>query len=315
MNRRHFLQSLGAGLAGAASPARPNIVFILMDDMGWADTACYGSRYYETPAIDRLAAEGMRFTHAYAAAPLCSPTRASIMTGKYPARLHLTQVIGHRFERKPKNPRLLSGEFEDQLALGETTIAEVLRQAGYATGLVGKWHLGPKGFYPEDQGFEVNIGGTDSGMPRSFFYPGWKANTPVEGRDGEYLTDRLTEEAEGFIRRNREKPFFLYLAHHAVHVPIEGKADLVEKYKAKLRPGQLQNDPGVCRHGGKRGPERGTPDAPAGGTEAGGEHGGGLHLRQRGAGAGGQQVAPPDLQRAVCAAARGTSTKAASASR
>ncbi len=154
----------------------PNIVFFLADDMGWRDAGCYGSTFHETPNIDRLAKEGMRFTDAYAACPVCSPTRASIMTGKYPARLGTTDYFGgpqpdavqwHWTRNKP----LLPAPYLDHLPLEETTIAKALRQGGYRTYFAGKWHLGGKGYWPEEQGFEINIGGWTGGMPASYFSP------------------------------------------------------------------------------------------------------------------------------------------------
>jgi len=243
MDRRDFLRAVGAGaLAAVASrrsaPAdepmpqraapRPNFVFFLIDDMGWADVGCNGSRFYETPNIDRLAAAGMRFTDGYAACPVCSPTRASIMCGKYPARIRLTNYIyGQR------KGRLLPPTYEARMRLEEVTIAEALKEAGYSTCFVGKWHLGDKGYFPEDQGFDVNIGGCRSGMPRSFFWPKWQGNPPIEGRDGDYLTDRLTDEALAFLDGVADRPFFLYLSHYAVHIPIEAKEALTEKYRLK----------------------------------------------------------------------------------
>ncbi|WP_051669471.1 sulfatase [Bryobacter aggregatus] len=242
MQRRNFLTTLaGAAVQGAAAtPSRPNFVFILMDDLGWADLSCYGSRYYETPHLDRLAKEGVRFTNAYAAAPVCSPTRASIMAGKYPARLGVTNYLpgGH----PTPYSKLIGAPTTQQLALEETTIPEALAPLGYTSGHVGKWHLGGPEFFPEKQGFSVNIGGTNSGMPASFFYPGWGKNPPIVGEPGEYLTERLTKEAIRFIEANQKNPFFLYLPHYAVHVPIEAKQELIEKYRKK-KPGALQNDP------------------------------------------------------------------------
>jgi len=240
LNRRNFLKmmSLGAAsltmpgliVAGDRSRRKPNFVFFLIDDMGWRDLGCYGSTFYETPNIDKLAADGMRFTNAYAACPVCSPTRASIMTGKYPARLNLTDYLVGR-----RRGKLIPPEYIHQMPLEEITIAEALKKAGYTTGFVGKWHLGDKPYWPERQGFDVNIGGTRSGMPRSYFWPQWRGNPPIEGRDGEYLTDRLTDEALNFLDANKDNPFFLYLSHYAVHIPLQSKKNLAAKYKAKAK--------------------------------------------------------------------------------
>jgi arylsulfatase A len=238
---------LPAATWAADGPQRPpNIVFILIDDLGWSDVGCFGSTFYETPHVDRLAREGMRFTNAYAASPLCSPTRASIMTGKHPARLKLTNYLkGLRTD--PRSP-LLPAEYADQLPLEELTLAEVLQQAGYVTGHVGKWHLGGEGFGPRQQGFDINIGGTSAGSPKSYFWPQWEGRPPVQGTfEGEYLTDRLSQEACRFIREHAQRPFFLYLAHYTVHIPIQPRPDKLEKYQRKLRehppaPGQ-QNNP------------------------------------------------------------------------
>ena len=256
VSRRKFLGVLGGGLAaslrrsveGAAARARrPNVVFILIDDMGWADVGCFGSTFFETPRIDGLAAEGMRFTNAYAACPVCSPTRASIMTGKYPARLQLTNYIDGR-RKKPGSP-ILPADYKPYMEPSEVTIAEVLKAAGYATCHTGKWHMGgARQYLPENQGFDVNIAGSGAGAPRSYFWPQWKNNPPIDGRaEGEYLTDRLTDEACAFIEQHKDAPFFLYLAHYAVHIPIGARKDLLAKYEAKLQarppsPGQ-QNNP------------------------------------------------------------------------
>lgn len=249
MNRREFLSGLGAaavmigGFGGlgpvSATGRKPNFVFILMDDMGWADLNCYGSKYHETPNIDKLASQGMRFTNAYAACPVCSPTRASIMTGKYPARLHLTDWIpGH----SAQNPKLKVPEFHQELPLDEVTIAEALKANGYATGIVGKWHLGKEPFYPEKQGFDVNFGGTHRGSTGSHFYP-YKIENITTGKDGEYLDDRLTDEAMKFLEQNKDKPFFLYMPHYAVHTPLQAPEDLVTKYAAKAGSEKAQSDP------------------------------------------------------------------------
>ncbi|MCK4292870.1 MAG: sulfatase-like hydrolase/transferase [Planctomycetes bacterium] len=244
MNRRDFLKGLGTGAAmlalgqsararrtGPANRARrrPNFVFFLIDDLGWTDVGCFGSSFYETPNIDKLAKQGMRFTDAYAACSVCSPTRASIMAGKYPARLGITQWIGG-----PNQPT----EYEHQMALEELTIAEALKDKGYATAFVGKWHLGSKDYYPQHQGFDINIGGDSSGAPPTYFYPYKRGNRalkemPPGGAEGEYLTDRLTDESLKFLEANKDGPFLLYLSHYAVHTPIQSKQELTDKYKAK----------------------------------------------------------------------------------
>ncbi len=230
---------------------KPNFVFILIDDLGWRDLGCYGSTFYETPNIDKLAAEGMRFTDAYAACPLCSPTRASIMTGKYPARLKQTTTPSRL--RTEIRTKLITPRCEQQLKLEEVTIAEALKEAGYATCSVGKWHLGRTHFYPEKQGFDINIAGTHDGSPASYFHPytrgkNWKMNLPG-GKPGEYLTDRLTEEGIKFIEANKDKPFFLYLSHHTVHMPIQAKEKIIEKYKAKAKNFPLPDRPRFIQDG------------------------------------------------------------------
>ena len=229
--------------AGEADP-RPNVILIMLDDLGWADLSCYGSRYHKSPHIDRLATEGMRFTQAYAAAPVCSPTRAALMTGKWPARLHITDWLPggndmpfHRLA-KPKT--------EKQLPLAEVTLAERLQAAGYATGHVGKWHLGGPGFGPRKQGFDLNVGGDEKGAPKKYFAPFCEKTGDVPSLDwappGSYLTDIFNEAAIRFIREHREQPFFLYLPHFAVHTPLHAKPQVVSKYKLVVkRPGQQAN--------------------------------------------------------------------------
>jgi arylsulfatase A-like enzyme len=221
---------------------KPNVVLILADDLGWTDLACFGSKVYETPHLDRLAREGMKFTQNYSACTVCSPTRAALMTGKYPARLHVTDWIPGRM---PDNPKLIVPEWTKYLALEEVTLAEAFKSAGYTTGSIGKWHLGEEKHVPDAQGFDVNIAGTNAGSPPSYIAP-WKIPTLTEGRDGDYLTDRLGEEAAKFVKSAKDKPFFLYLPHFAVHTPVQGRADLVAKYKAKIKPGMDQNDPGYA---------------------------------------------------------------------
>jgi len=215
-----------------------NVLLILIDDLGWQDVSYMGSEYYETPNIDTLASQGMTFTHAYAASSVCSPTRASIMTGKYPARLHLTDWIsGHP---APAGFDIEAPDWTKYLDTTETTLGDVFQSAGYKTASIGKWHLGSEPYFPEHNGFDVNIGGNHYGRPDSYWWPytrGENDTNPVPdlpgGEEGEYLTDRLTTEAITFMEENRYRPFFLYFPYYAVHTPIEGKEDLKQKYQAK----------------------------------------------------------------------------------
>ncbi len=250
MNRRTFLASLMTASAFAQAPARrssrpPNVVFVLADDLGWADTTPYGADLHETPNLERLAREGMRFDRAYSASPVCSPTRASILTGKDPAKLGIT--IWRESSRKPpKDKPLLPPVVEENLPHKEYTIAEALKDAGYFTAHIGKWHLGDAEHYAETQGFDRNIGGSVWGAPQSFFYPyrgdkhfgGEYRYVPGlnGGKPGEYLTDRLTDEAIKCIDAAESQPFFLNLWYHSVHTPIEGKPELVEYFQGKLNP-------------------------------------------------------------------------------
>ena len=227
-------------LAQTQSASKPNIVFILADDLGWTDLACFNSPLYETPALDRLAREGMKFTQNYSACTVCSPTRASILTGKYPGRLHITDWIPGQM---PVNPKMLVPDWTKYLPLEETTIADTLRAAGYATACIGKWHLGDQPYYPEHHGFDLNIAGTSASNPTTYFAP-WKIPTlQPEGKPGDYLTDRLGDEALKFIERSKDRPFFLYFAHFAVHTPIQGREDLVEKYRRKNKRNLAQRNP------------------------------------------------------------------------
>jgi arylsulfatase A len=215
----------------------PNIIVMLIDDMGWTDLGCYGSKYYETPHIDQLAQDGMRFTQAYSACTVCSPSRAAMLTGKAPARLHLTDwIAGH----VPGNGRVIIPKWTMHLPLEEETIAERLKTRGYATASIGKWHLGDEEFYPTKQGFDVNIGGAHIGSPPSYFSP-YKIATLPDGPPGEFLPERLTNEAVKFIEKHKDKPFFIYLPHYAVHTPIMGKPEVVAKYQAKKALGGHSN--------------------------------------------------------------------------
>jgi len=213
----------------AAPPARPNVIVVLVDDMGWRDLSCQGSPFFETPHVDRLAARGMRFTHGYSACTVCSPTRAAILTGQYPARLHVTDWIpGHA---RPFAP-LSVPEWRQFLAPETLTLPERLRPAGYATASIGKWHLGDEDNFPEAHGFDRNVGGTSRGQPPSYFSP-YRIPTLPDGPAGEYLTDREAAEAVRFIEENRDRPFFLYLPHYCVHTPIQAKPDVKARFEAK----------------------------------------------------------------------------------
>ena len=271
---KHAIQLATATLAVLvlmAAPARaadppPNVVVVLVDDLGWMDLGCQGSDFYRTPNIDRLAAGGMRFTDGYASCAVCSPTRAALMTGRSPARLGITDWIRADFQlanrqwpnvrtrfgyHRPLDARrkLLTPVNRLVLPHSEITLAEMLRPLGYVSAYIGKWHLGGPGHLPEDQGFDENYGGWDYGQPPSYFDPYvQEPRLPMgiptlEPRNaGEYLTDREADEAVQFIERNREKPFLLYLAHYAVHTPIQAKQDLVAEYE-RSRDGEGQDDP------------------------------------------------------------------------
>lgn len=238
-------------LVGCGAEPPPNLIVVHVDDLGWTDLHSFGSEYYETPHIDRLAAEGLRFTNAYAAAAICSPSRAALLTGRYPARLGITDWIRASFQPdtwEPGTPiedfvadstrRLRTPRNQPYLPHDEVTLAELLKPLGYTTAHIGKWHLGPEDWWPPAQGFDENHGGCDFGQPPSYFDP--YANDRVDGiptlppRDtGEYLTDREADEAATFIRTNRDGPFFLYYAPYAVHTPIQAEPEVEAAYEAK----------------------------------------------------------------------------------
>jgi arylsulfatase A-like enzyme len=230
--------TLGGSATTAEPPKKPNFVFILIDDMGWTDPGSFGSDFHETPNIDRLATGGMKFTNAYAACPVCSPTRASIMTGKYPARLKLTNFIAGR--RQLQNARVLPADFRLFLELDEVTIAEALKPSGYATGHLGKWHLGGVEHFPERQGFDVSV------VTAGRHFGSLVQNPPPKKLpDDTYLAEFLTDRAVKFIEDNKDRPFFLYLCHFAVHIPLEAREKLIAKYEAKAKalPGTRHNNP------------------------------------------------------------------------
>lgn len=238
-----------ASYAQKKQPKRqPNVVFFLVDDLGWTDIEPFGSSFYETPNLNRLAEEGMKFTDAYVASPVCSPSRASIMTGKYPVSTQTTDWFGapqpQDVERNPglrvRFP-LLPAPHQPYLSLEEVTIAEALKQAGYKTFLAGKWHLGEdEKYWPEHQGFEVNKGGYYSGRPNlnkslglnGYFSPYGNPRLK-DGPEGEYLPMRLAEETNKFIEANKDQPFFAYFSLYSVHTPLQASAELIEKYKKK----------------------------------------------------------------------------------
>jgi arylsulfatase A-like enzyme len=232
--------SLCAASAVQADAPRPNIVLIVIDDFGWADLGCYGSTYHETPNLDALARRGMRFTDAYAACPVCSPSRAALLTGKHPARLQLTDWLPGRSDRPSQ--KLRRPPIRQELPLEEITLAEALKPAGYASASIGKWHLGGPPFWPEHQGFDLNVGGTATGSPPGGYF-GFRTPNLRARDDSEYLTDRLTDEAIAFVERNRSRPFFLYLAHYAVHIPLQSRPEILERYRANPAAGSPQTNP------------------------------------------------------------------------
>ncbi len=257
MNRREFLKiattcAAAAALPGCSSPnaasasnKQTNIILIMIDDLGWMDLHCQGNDRLDTPNIDRLASQGMRFTDAYAAAPVCSPTRAAIMTGQSPARLRITNHLPDREQFQPDDAKLRSAQMLEHLPLQHVTLAERLKGAGYSTAFMGKWHLSGRGrdgdfaepkLRPEHQGFDVNVGGCGFGGPPSYFEP-YRIPNIEPRREGEYLPDRLADEAMDFIRANRGKPFFVALWNYTVHWPMQAPQNLVEKYESRVGPG------------------------------------------------------------------------------
>ena len=253
MRRREFLARAVAAMPilgcatqthGQSAERPPDILLIVVDDLGWRDLGCYGGGdIFETPNIDRLASQGMRFTQAYANCPVCSPSRAALMTGKDPARLqftgHITAIGKHRH---PKGSRILPPDDRLYLPHEEITLAEALAPGGYVSASVGKWHLGHQGYWPENQGFDKNVAGWTHGSPPTYFDPyenpakEWNAAIPTlaDRQPGEYLTDRLTDESIAFMESHGGQPFFVYMTYYAVHTPLEAPEDLVAKYNQKL---------------------------------------------------------------------------------
>ena len=213
---------------------KPNVLFILADDLGWRDLSNEGSTFYESPNIDRIANEGMKFTRGYAASRVCSPSRASIMTGKYPARLQITDWIGAAMGRKWKrNTKLLPAIYRQQLPQEDITIAEAFKAAGYETFFAGKWHLGGKGSSPTEHGFDTNIGGIHRGQPPGGYFSPYKNPKMKDGEVGELLPLRLGHETADWIEANQDKPFFAFLSFYSVHAPIQSTEALWKKYRDK----------------------------------------------------------------------------------
>lgn len=208
-----------------------NFIIILVDDLGWRDLSYAGSTFFESPNLDSLSINSIQFTNAYSSSPVCSPARASILTGKSPSKLNITDWIPGD---DPKNRKLLGPKDFDHLPLEEITIAEALKEKDYVTFFAGKWHLGGGEFTPENQGFDVNIGGSHYGQPPGGYYSPYKNNKIKDGPEGEYLTDRLTDETISFINANSNNPFFVFLSYYSVHTPIQPNKDYIKKFKDKL---------------------------------------------------------------------------------
>ena len=262
MNRRSFLIVICTGIIGLSissldswsheSRSKPNFIFIVVDDLGWADLACYGADLHETPNIDTFAKGSVKFTNAYAAAAICTPTRASLLSGKSPAKLNMT-IWREWAKNQLYDRKMIPPDVEGNLPLEEVTIAEEMKDAGYVTAHIGKWHVGDAEHFPEVQGFDINVGATVWGAPPTFFYPykgeiyqSYRFTPGLErdasgqynlDREGEYLTDRLTDEAINIMERFRDESFFINLSYYTVHTPIEAKVELVEYYKKRLKQG------------------------------------------------------------------------------
>jgi arylsulfatase A-like enzyme len=229
--RRNLYFLLSLFLFTSCSKKKQNFVFILVDDLGWTDLGYSGSTFYETPNIDTLSDHSVKFTNAYASCSVCSPSRASIMTGMNPARVNITDWIPGD---DPQNEKLLGPDDLNQLPLENITIAEVLKTDGYETFFAGKWHLGGEGFLPDNQGFDHNLGGHHMGQPPGGYYSPYKNPKLEDGPDGEYLTDRLTNESIDFLSQVDDDPFFLYLNYYTVHTPIQACKRHLKKFEDKL---------------------------------------------------------------------------------
>lgn len=239
------LSALPVHAQSTDEPAPPNVVLVLVDDLGWMDLHVQGNERLDTPNVDRLASQGMRFTNAYSAAPVCSPVRAAIMTGQAPARLRITNHIPELGQFAPEGSPLLPADTRNHLDASYVTLAERMKAAGYATGFIGKWHLagvaswlgeGRKDAYPEAQGFDLNVGGCALGGPPTYFDPYYIHNLPPRRR-GEYLPERLADETDRFIASHADEPFFFCLWTYTVHWPIQAPDRLARKYVERMGPG------------------------------------------------------------------------------
>ena len=246
---RTFILSLLASLSIIAKK-KTNFVFFLVDDMGMMDVGAFGSTFHETPNIDRLAKTGMKFNYGYAACPVCSPTRASIMTGRHPVRVDITDWIPGQSNKRTN--KLLHPSDRNNLAHEEVTIAEELKLHGYQTFFAGKWHLGNEGHWPTDQGFDFNVGGHHRGSPPGGYYAPWTNPALKSKKKGEYLTERLTEESIRFLeKRNKNKPFLLYLSYYNIHTPIQVYKKRIDHYVTKAKKTFEGNTPTRPEHDGK----------------------------------------------------------------
>ncbi len=234
----------GFQTGACATDSKPNFIFFLVDDLGYMDIGANNpNTFYETPHIDRLAREGMRFTNGYAANPVCSPTRFSIMTGKYPTRADATNFFSGR-----RTGRFHPAPLKNSMPLSEITIAEALQQAGYRTAFFGKWHLGPSAeYWPENQGFEINAGGHHRGSPPGGYFSPYRNPRLKNGPDGEHLTARLADEVIATLRNFKESPFFLCLSFYTVHTPLQAPPKLIAKYQAKATRLSTQGLPEFSR--------------------------------------------------------------------
>ena len=237
---------LSVCLISCSEKQPPNVVFILVDDLGWSDLGYSGSSFYESPNIDAFSKESVQFTNAYAAGSVCSPSRAAIMSGKHPVHVNITDWIPGS---DPFDEKLIGPEDQFELALDEYTLAEAFRDGGYETFFAGKWHLGSIDYYPEDQGFDINIGGHEKGSPPGGYYAPYNNPKLVDGPEGEYLPDRLTDESIKFLHTDREQPFFLFLSYYTVHTPIQASRRHLPKFEEKLQ--SLNNPQNAQREEGR----------------------------------------------------------------